>query len=297
MMIKVKHGPSNEIIKFKARVVVQGFRHRQGLDYGMSYAPVANATVVRVALAIGAYLDLDIEHVDFTQAFLNASLNKELYVSLPPGAPLLPPCKAWRLLLALYGTIQAPRAWHLEVKRHINTWGFQDAGFEGTVYIKQEEDGTYMMLVLYVNDLLIFHNNKAKSEDFKDYLHQKYKLTDEGDLKWHLGICYALDRENKVIYCNQETAIDKLLEKQGFRWCNLKHTLMTPGVHLTADDCPAEVDEARAKWYQEVVGVLWHLADFTRPDLQYTTSELARFSANPRPSHEEAVKHTLRYLA
>eukprot|EP00961_Rhodomonas_salina_P127207 1714899-Rhodomonas_salina.1 len=163
----------------------------------MSYAPVANATVVRVALAIGAYLDLDIEHVDFTQAFLNASLAEELYVSPPPGAPPLPPGKAWRLLRALYGTIQAPRAWHLEVKQHINAWGFQDAGFEGTVYVKQEADGTYMMLVLYVDDLLIFHNNKAKSEEFKDYLRQKYKLTDEGDLKWHLGIRYARDRENK----------------------------------------------------------------------------------------------------
>eukprot|EP00961_Rhodomonas_salina_P215069 2904817-Rhodomonas_salina.1 len=132
LVFKVKRGPSNEIVKFKARVVVQGFRQTQGVDYCMSYAPVANATVVRVALAIGAYLDLDIEHVDFTQAFLNASLDEELYVSPPPGAPSLPPGKAWKLLLALYGTIQAPRVWHLEVKCHINTWGFQDAGFEGT---------------------------------------------------------------------------------------------------------------------------------------------------------------------
>eukprot|EP00961_Rhodomonas_salina_P163737 2205452-Rhodomonas_salina.1 len=174
LVFKVKHGPSNKIVKFKAQVVVQGFRQRQGMDYSMSYAPVANATVVRVALAIRAYLDLDIKHVDFTQAFLNASLDEELYVSPPPGAPSLSPGKAWRLLCTLYCTIQAPRAWHLEVKSQINSWGFQDAGFEGTVYIKQEEDCTYMMLVLYVDDLLlIFHNNKAKSEEFKDYLSQK----------------------------------------------------------------------------------------------------------------------------
>eukprot|EP00961_Rhodomonas_salina_P014875 199703-Rhodomonas_salina.1 len=45
LVFKVKRGPSNEIVKFKARVVVQGFRQRQGVDYCMSYAPVANATV------------------------------------------------------------------------------------------------------------------------------------------------------------------------------------------------------------------------------------------------------------
>lgn len=85
--------------------VVQGFRQRSGIDYCLTYAPVANATVVRVALAIGAYLDLDIKHIDFTQAFLNASLDEDLYVTPPPGAP--------QIMLVLY--VDDLLKWHLGI--------------------------------------------------------------------------------------------------------------------------------------------------------------------------------------
>eukprot|EP00961_Rhodomonas_salina_P234211 3165379-Rhodomonas_salina.1 len=44
-VFKVKRGADGEIVKLKARVVVQGFRHKIGVDYGETYAPVANPSV------------------------------------------------------------------------------------------------------------------------------------------------------------------------------------------------------------------------------------------------------------
>lgn len=134
LIFKVKCNAENEIIKFKARVVVQGFRQKPGVDYGEKYAPVANAAVVRLALAIGAYLDLEINHINFTQAFLQAPMTDELYVSPPRGTPQLPPGKAWRLARALYGTIQAPKAWSDKVTKSILDYGFCAAGNEGSLF-------------------------------------------------------------------------------------------------------------------------------------------------------------------
>ena len=48
--------------------------------------------------------------------------------------------------------------------------------------------------------------------------------------------------------------------------------------------------------YLSAVGSLMYLATCTRPDISFTVSTLARFSANPGEAHWQAVKHLFRYL-
>ena len=181
---------------------MQGFRQLAGIDYKETYAPVANSKVVRLAMAIGAHTDLEIEHVDFTQAFLNAPIDEDIYVAPPEGASKLPPGQAWFLLRALYGCMQSPRCWHKTIKAYLYKAGFVDAGFEGTVFVRKTAT-SYFLLVLYVDDLLIFHDNAAECIIFKSFLEETFKCTTDGDLNWHLGISYTRDCVAKKIFCDQ----------------------------------------------------------------------------------------------
>lgn len=48
--------------------------------------------------------------------------------------------------------------------------------------------------------------------------------------------------------------------------------------------------------YRSIVGILLYLASNTRPDIQLSVSQVARFSHAPKQSHDKAVKRIIQYL-
>ncbi len=56
-VFKLKRNALNEIIKWKARLVAQGFSQVPGLDYMDTYAPVAKLASLRFLLALAARFD------------------------------------------------------------------------------------------------------------------------------------------------------------------------------------------------------------------------------------------------
>ena len=58
------------IDKYKARLVIKGYRQREGLDYFDTYSPVSRITYIRVILAIPALQNLKVHQMDVKTAFL-----------------------------------------------------------------------------------------------------------------------------------------------------------------------------------------------------------------------------------
>jgi hypothetical protein len=59
------------IDKYKARLVVRGYRQKEGLDYFDTYSPVTRITSIRMLIAIAALNNLEIHQMDVKTAFLN----------------------------------------------------------------------------------------------------------------------------------------------------------------------------------------------------------------------------------
>jgi hypothetical protein len=90
-----------------------------------------------------------------------------------------------------------------------------------------------------------------------------------------------------------------MLEELGMAECHPVNTPMAPNLILSKTMSPqsdADVEYMKDKQYQRAVGKLNYLALTTRPDISFTVSRLARYSANPGPEHWKAVKHVLRYI-
>ncbi|CAM8904972.1 unnamed protein product [Rhodiola kirilowii] len=102
------------IIKnYKARLVIKGYRQKEGLDYFDTCSPVTIITYIRMIITIAALRNLEIYQMDVKTAFLNGDLEEEIYMEQPKGCrvPGLER-KACKLVKSLYGLKQAPKQWH-----------------------------------------------------------------------------------------------------------------------------------------------------------------------------------------
>ncbi|GKE44762.1 retrovirus-related pol polyprotein from transposon TNT 1-94 [Tanacetum coccineum] len=111
--LEVKTDEFGGVLKNKARLVAQGFRQEEGIDFEESFAPVARIEVIRIFVANAAHKNIMIYQMAVKTAFLNGELKEEVYVSQPEGfVDQDNPSHVYKLKKALYGLKQAPRAWY-----------------------------------------------------------------------------------------------------------------------------------------------------------------------------------------
>ncbi|GJY38646.1 putative ribonuclease H-like domain-containing protein [Tanacetum coccineum] len=99
------------VVKNKARLVAQGHRQEEGIDYDEVFALVARIEAIRIFLAFASYMGFIVYQMDVKSTFLYGKIDEEVYVSQPPGFidPKYPQ-KVYKVVKALYGLHQAPRA-------------------------------------------------------------------------------------------------------------------------------------------------------------------------------------------
>ncbi|GAA0149435.1 transmembrane signal receptor [Lithospermum erythrorhizon] len=110
---KVKHKLDGTVERFKARLVVFGNHHIEGIDYSDTFALVARMVTVRTFLAVAAAKDWELHQMDVHNAFLHGDLTKEVYMKIPPGFEQGRCGQVCRLRKSLYGLKHAPRSIHL----------------------------------------------------------------------------------------------------------------------------------------------------------------------------------------
>ena len=108
-VFKKKIGTDGQVLKYKVRLVGKGFQQHKGLDFKETYLGVVKPTSYRILFALTAIFGWVSHQMDVKTAFLNADIEEELYIK-PPPPYTLQDGKAWRILRALYGFKQSPRA-------------------------------------------------------------------------------------------------------------------------------------------------------------------------------------------
>ena len=73
------------IDKYKARLVIKGYKQKEGLDYFDAYSPMKRINFIRMVLAIVALRNFEVHQMDVTTAFLNGDLDEEIYMKQPNG--------------------------------------------------------------------------------------------------------------------------------------------------------------------------------------------------------------------
>ena len=278
------------IDKYKARLVVKGFKQTEGIDYFDTYSPVTRITSIRMIIAIAALYDLEIHQMDVKTAFLNGELDEEIYMEQPEGF-VVPgqENKVCKLVKSLYGLKQAPKQWHEKFDNVMLSNSFKINECDKCVYVKDTDKG-YVIVCLYVDDMLIVGSNNDMIKTTKKMLNSQFDMKDMGIADVILGI--KITRTSDGYTLSQSHYVDKILEKFSKNDNSVARTPIDPNHHLGKN-----IGEGISQLeYSRIIGSLMYLMNCTRPDIAYAVSKLSRYTHNPSGDHWQAIIRVLRYL-
>ena len=102
-MYKHKRGSNSEILQYKLRWVVRGFKQQEGLNYYETFASVVKLISYKLLFVITAANDFEIKQIDVKTAFLYGNINTEIYMEQPKGIRTIRELyKVYKLNKALY---------------------------------------------------------------------------------------------------------------------------------------------------------------------------------------------------
>jgi hypothetical protein len=286
----IKWGPNGAILKYKARVVTQGFTQIEGINYDETFAPVTKLASLRTILAIAAELNLEVHQMDVKSAYLNGELKEDIYMKPPPGFDV-PEGMVLKLVKALYGTKQGRRVWYENIRDTLKSMGYERTKADHAIFTRVCSNAL-SILALYVDDITMACKSLETINQDKERLKEHYEMTDLGELAWILGVHVTRDRHASWITLSQEKYALEILER--FRKSDV-HPISTPMLaneHLIKIDSP----EVEVQPYQRTVGALMYLMLGTCPDLAYTIAALGQHSACPRIDHQHTLDRAFRYL-
>nr|GEW55294.1 putative ribonuclease H-like domain-containing protein [Tanacetum cinerariifolium] len=160
------------VVRNKARLVAQGHTQEEGIDYEEVFTPVARIEAIRLFLAYASFMGFMVYQMDVKNAFLYETIEEEVYVCQPPGfKDPDQPDKVYKVVKALYGLHQAPRAWYETLATYLLENGFQKGTVDQTLFIKKQKED--ILLVKQKKDGIFISQDKYVAEILR-----KFELTE-----------------------------------------------------------------------------------------------------------------------
>nr|GEU30552.1 uncharacterized mitochondrial protein AtMg00810-like [Tanacetum cinerariifolium] len=145
-------------------------------------------------------------------AFLYGIIEEEVYVCQPLGFedPDYPD-KVYKMVKALYGLHQAPRAWYETLANYLLENGFQRK-IDQTLFIKRQKDDI-LLVQIYVDDIIFGSTNKDLCKDFENLMKDKFQMSSIGELTFFLGL--QVKQKKDEIFISQDKYVAEILRKFG----------------------------------------------------------------------------------
>ncbi|KAG8472509.1 hypothetical protein CXB51_035268 [Gossypium anomalum] len=262
-VFKKKEGtPGVEEPRYKARLVAKGYSQIPKVDFTDVFSPVVKHSLIRALLGIVAMHDLELEQLDVKTAFLHGELEEGIYMQQPEGFIVLEKENYVCLLKkSLYGLKQSPRQWYKRFDSFMTSHDFKKSSFDSCVYFKKNIDGSFVYLLLYVDDMLIAAKDKGEIRKVKAQLSEEFEMKDLELVKKILGMEILRDRKISKLYLSQKGYIKKVLCRFNMQSAKPVSTPLTTYFRLSSALSPQSDDEIEYMShvpYSSVVGSLMY---------------------------------------
>ncbi|OWZ16143.1 Integrase, catalytic core protein [Phytophthora megakarya] len=182
-MFAVKRDERGRVKRFKARLVIHGFKQQQqGVNYNETYAP----------------RDWDVLQYDVKTAFLYGDLVELIFMKQPAGFQVDGPNYIWRQLKSLYGLKQAPNIWNKTIHPKLMTMGIARTDSDYGLYVLMENGKIKLLLIVYCANIA-------------ELLQETLELTMMGTVTYLLGVEFMVDRQRRqILYCQKQYVVEVL---------------------------------------------------------------------------------------
>ncbi|GJV46306.1 putative ribonuclease H-like domain-containing protein [Tanacetum coccineum] len=258
-ILKNKRDARGIVVRNKARLVAQGHRQEEGIDYDEVFAPVARIEAIRLFLAFASYMGFMVFQMDVKSAFLYGEIDEEVYVTQPKGFGQI------HSTLNLRGTI------------------------DKTLFIKKNSRDIILVQV-YVDDIIFGSTNKAWCTEFEVLMKGEFEMSAMGELTFFLGL--QVKQQPDGIFISQDKYVQDMLRKfdmESVRPATTPYEAAKPKSKDEPDDA------VNVHLYRSMIGSLMYLTA-SRPDIMFAVSACSRHQVTPLTSNLNAVKKIFKYL-
>ena len=276
----------------KARLVTQGFTQWPSIDYLDVMSLVVKLDSLWLILAIAIQKGWEIEMMDIKGAYLNSTLDEEIYMCQPDSFN----DKSGHILKlhqAIYSLKQSVHSWYKKLMTVLFndrfTWSYAD----DCVFYKKMGDWL-SIITIYMDNLSLFTSTKVLMASIKTLLHSNFTMKDLSKMLKILGIRVKIDPHHNFIKLSQGHYIDIIIQQ-----FNLDRAppVDTPILHdiKFLKPCP-DGDPAPDKPYAQAIGSLMYAILGSHPDIAFAVQQLSQHTHDFSQAHWTAVKRVIRYL-
>ncbi|KAE8733040.1 Detected protein of unknown function [Hibiscus syriacus] len=144
-----------------------------------------------------------------------------------------------RLNKSLYGLKQTPRCWYKRFDSFIMCLGYNRLNADPCAYFKRSSDNDFVILLLYVDDMLVAGPNKDHIEELKAQLAREFEMKDLGSANKILGMQIHRDRSNRKIWLSQKNYLKKILSRFNMQDCKPISTPLPINFKLSSSMSPS----------------------------------------------------------
>ena len=287
--------------KTKCRICFGG--HHYNKLFTDCFAPTVNFTSVLVILCLAAMFGWHLGSLDYSQAYLNASIDEECYLRAPEflreydhdGVELI-----WKLKKVIYGHPKGSRLWAACLNDKLKALGFKQFATDQCVYgkwsdwnLKHLDKKSYFVFVLvHSDDVIIISNKKSKMNHEKAQLLHAFEGVDQGNLKSFCGV--EIDISDTQINLSMAYYWKKVMKRFGI---SAKDKSDSPiKTKICRNDCPATTNEKTKKTYLQMIGSIIFGYTHCRMDLAFPVGMFTRVMHSPSEGHLKQLIEFLKYL-
>ncbi|GJZ42852.1 putative ribonuclease H-like domain-containing protein [Tanacetum coccineum] len=163
---------------------------------------------IRIFLAFASFMGFIVYQMDVKSAFVYGTIDEEVYVSQPPDF-VDPKCpkKVYKVVKALYGLHQAPKAWYDTLSNFLLKNGYRRGTIDKTLFIKKDKNDIILVQV-YVDDIIFGSTKRSWCDEFEALMKNRFRMSSMGELTFFLGLQFKQKKLKPLVKDEEATNVD-----------------------------------------------------------------------------------------
>nr|GEU33958.1 putative ribonuclease H-like domain-containing protein [Tanacetum cinerariifolium] len=183
------------------------------VDLSHGKRAIARIEAIRLFLVYASFMGFMVYQMDVKSAFLYGTIEEKVYVCQPSGFEDPNHLdKVYKVVKALYGLHQAPRAWYETLATYLLENVFQSGTIDQTLFIKKQK-GDILLVQIYVDDIIFGATNKDLCKLIEKLMKDKFRMSSMGELTFFLGL--QVKQKKDGIFISQDKYVAEILRKFG----------------------------------------------------------------------------------